>query len=298
MTRTHNQAASSQRPGLPRWMVKLVLLAVAVVAILVLRVVIGLGAAYMHYRSTQDFNAFVTERAVPQEEIEAWLPEGVTLAQGEAWTLGETREESVENLGVLVELRITHGDEVLLATTVEVLAEVDTETWDRVGLRIPIPGIEARDGMHAVVQVGLVNVESMLASSETAGGRVIVDAVLAAGPGENVFRIVELDETPESLEGLEPTLPLLKALFGLVHPSGELPDEGILHQTRASVDLTWRKLIGGTQNAGLGPSSTRTNCHEYSYETRISLVEHHNGRQSLSRSQSWIERFTWNDEVW
>ena len=292
----------SQRSGI----VKIAIVVAAVIAILLLRQVIGLGAAFAHYSTAPDFDSVVAEYVVQPEKIDEWLPDGKLLTENEAWTLGESDPENWDKLGASIEVHITHGSQVLLETTVNLEALVDPETWARKGFLIPVPEIRTRDGMHAVVQVGLYGLPRFLDGGWSSGqavdypGQVFVDAVLAAGEGPDLFRVVELDSLPPSFEAFDLHSPMLRGLLGLFHPPGGVPEEGILHQARGNVYLSWRKYpSGGSGGPGLGASEARTNCLGYSNETRVttSARKGDSGRGSKT-TKTWSVNYTWNGKTW
>ena len=80
----------SQRSGI----VKIAIVVAAVIAILLLRQVIGVGAAFAHYSTAPDFDSVVAEYVVQPEKIDEWLPDGKLLTENEAWTLGESDPEN------------------------------------------------------------------------------------------------------------------------------------------------------------------------------------------------------------
>ncbi len=284
--------------GCPPWVMKIAIFGLLVIMALIVRMAVGLSLAFLHYRSAQDFNSFVTERAVSEEVASSWLPVGEVLADGESWILGEEVGDDLTKLSASTEVTITHGSESLLDVTVKLQALADKEDWKRRKVWVSVPEIETDPRMHAIVQVGVLDVERVLASTGGVPGSIFVDVLLVAGAGEDQFRVVELDQRPPHLDGINLAWPIMRAVFGLMHPSGELPEQGLLHQARSSYSLSWNKDKGDTNGLGLMPLEARTNCTMFSYETKVTQRSLQSGHMSFSLSRSWKESYSWDEKLW
>lgn len=265
------------------------------VGLFVLRLVVGLGSAYAHYNSTPDFETFVASRPVSQVDLESWLPPGEVLARDTAWSIGVPETEDSQALHATFEVTMEHGAEQLLKASVEVAMVMDPETYASLGYSILCPSIQTRAGLRAIVQVGVIGSERLVGEADASGGSLVVDVVLVAGEGPNEFRVTELEGTPTEIGQQGPGFSLLRSIFGIVHPLGELPDEGLMHQSRSRVSLTWRKVDGGAQSMGYSPVQGRTNCEEYSHKITVSVEEHDGG---LKRTSSRSIDYKWNDVIW
>lgn len=282
----------------PRWLVRLATVLAVVVLLGMLRTAVGLGAAFVHFRNTPDFEAFVEERAVPADIVEAWLPSGEVLASDEEWTAGEFDTPESEILMVATDVTIKHGSEVLLQTTVEFELAVDAESWIRRGCRIAVPAVQVRDGMHAVVQVGLGDVESLVEGNEPWQHKVVVDVLLVAGEGKNSFRVIELPESYEQLPGMDFADLALRGLLGLAYSWSELPEEGLVYQVRGSFKRSWFRSSSGSSGPGFLMSELRTNCDEYSYDVEIVQRSAPGKVGGSSSKRNWSLKYAWNDQVW
>ena len=286
--------AERERPrALPRWLVRLVAVGLGVVALIVLRTLFGLGAAFAYYGKTQDFDSIVAERAVSAETLESWLPDGDSLARDAAFSLGEAEVEGAKEYGGTVVVRISHGDESLVETTVAFTAALDPETFDRRLFSFSPPEIRTREGMRAVVQVSLLDMDEFLGPGATARGCVYIDVVVAAGEGESEFRVVELPSSPASLPDTDERFSRFRMLFGLAHPGNDPPEEGLLYQLRTGFSLTWRKLENGSAWLGIYDAEMRTNGEAYSYSMELEATG-----GPLSTTRSWNRTYQINDRTW
>jgi hypothetical protein len=288
-------SVASKSSRWPRLLKRLALAAAALVALFVLRLTIGLGSAYAHYQSTPDFETFIAERAVTQAELESWLPVGELLARDTNWAIGEPQTVDNEVMRASFEITIEHGDERLLHCQVDVTKVADPETFACLGYSFACPSIQVRDGMRAIVQVGIRGKDALVGPAGVAGGSLLVDAVLVAGEGKDEFRVIELVNPPPGLDKPDIGLLWLRSVFGLVHPVGSLPEVGLVRQVRSRVTLTWTKTEGGAQSMGYSPPQGRTNCDEYSSKVTVNVRERDGG---TSHTSSWSKRYTWNGETW
>jgi hypothetical protein len=239
----------------------------------------------------------VTEHPVSQETLEAWLPDGELIARNATVTLGEPDVEGTQEHVGTVQVRVSHGEDVLLATAFSFAAALDSKTYDRRQFVFSVPSIQTRDGMHAIVQVGLLEPDKFLGDGSTAGGTVYVDALVVAGEGDDEFRVVELDTRPEALPDTNERFSSLRMLLGLAHPGGDPPEGGLLIQVRSGITLTWRKQDNGASGAGIMEGALRTSSKSYSYGVELQ-TRTETGGGKLSASRTWNRTYTWNGRVW
>lgn len=180
---------------------------------------------------------------------------------------------------------------------VQISGVVNAETGAVEQLQVLVPETATRKDVHAIVQVGIFHFPELLLT-DLGKCEVFVEAVLAAGPGTDEFRVVALDTKPKRKRKKKIKGPRLHALLGLLHPTSKLPATGILYQARSSFIPRWE--VNGKNVHG--PAAKRmemlTNCREYTYDIAIrfrSAVDHGpwNGE-----TETWHLQNSWNGEIW
>ncbi|MCB9914590.1 MAG: hypothetical protein H6828_05505 [Planctomycetes bacterium] len=293
------QAVDDEPHGCPPWIARVAVVCMLVFAVIVLRMIAGVGLAYAHFKAAPKFADFVAEHPVDEAHALALLPPGEELAEGRAWSVGDVPPDAtIETLVARTQAHVSHGDEVLLDATVEVALEVDAADGARLRATVRPPAIATRAGMRALVQVGLVGDEHLLASPTTGATQVVVDALVVAGEGPDLVRVVRLDAPPPALVEPERGLGLLRAALGLVYPRGELPEEGYVQHLRAECSLTWARTANGHQGLSVGESEYTTNCIEYSYESRVTQEDGRDELVATTHTSAWSRTFRWNESVW
>lgn len=289
--------SGSREPGL-HWVKKLAIGLGILFGLFVLRTAIGLGSAFVHYRLTQDFESFIAEQAVSDEALEAWLPKGELLASDREWTFGRATLEDPVELVLNETFTIKHGEDLLLEAVINIRATATKDTWAEERYSISASKLHTVEGMRAVVQVGVRNKADLIQEVDGRRGVLFADVVLVAGDGPDEFRVVELMETPPKFEEWLSDISPLRALLGLVHPSGALPEEGWMHQVRSQVTMSWHKTSHGSGSVSFSPAAIRMNCDGYSFETEWGLEQLRDGHSGLQTKSSWSSRYTWNEDVW
>ena len=283
----------------PRWIRRVVLFAAVAAGLFVLRLGVGVGTAYAHYSTTEDFETAAAAQAVPTEVVESRLPGGERLATDAVWTSGQSLGEGNEELGVAFDFSLRRGAEVLLETTVDVTGAVAPEDWARLGYRFEPPRVRTHPSFRAVVQLTLVSTDDpFVALTPDSRGRVFVDVLLVAGAGDDEFRVVRSDAHPTvpMQEGLH--LSPWRILLGLVYPAGEVPEEGLVYHLQGNAWPNGSRTGTSSSTASLGDCEFWTNCHQYSFEAGVELQVHEGGRDSFSTSTKWAETYNWNGELW
>lgn len=292
------KAVDEEPHGCPRWIMRVAVVCIAIFGVIVLRMVVGLGTAYAYYRSAQDFDSFVAERVVASEAIESWLMSGELLSEGQPWAVGDAGAANTSIGAIETSVQVTHGAERLLSTTIRFEGLIDNENGARKAFFAPVPDVETRADMHAVIQVGLLEVQQSLGDEPVHGAELIIETLLVAGEGEDVFRVIEIAELPVSIDEDRLAAQALRFLLGLAHPTGELPEEGLMHQARARYRLSWNKHPSGGGNASPSGGEIRTNCGSYSYETKLELRALTFAGLSITESYSKSQNYSWNEKVW
>lgn len=274
---------------------KLLLIFIVLIVGITLWAGFGLGADYVEYRATQDFDSFIAEVPVATEELNAWLPSGELLMTNQAWSTGA--QSSGQKVRAEVKLSIERGKQSLLSTTVQIYGVVNRETGVIENLEVLVPETNTRNDVHAVVQVGIYHFPELMLE-DLGKCEVFVEAILAAGSGSDEFRVVALDTKPKRKRRKKTKGPRLHALLGLLHPTSKLPDTGILYQARASFIPKWEV----TGDHVRGPEAKRmemlTNCREYTYDISISMRTAVGDGPWSGETENWHLQSTWNGEIW
>ncbi len=272
---------------------KLVLILIALVVGLMVWSGLGLGSAYVDYRTNMGFDSFAASTHAPDSLIDDWLPSGTLLATDAEVNLGDGRDGI--HVETKVEITFSRGEDSLLATDVLFDGIIDSESGKLESLNILIPDIDTRDDMRAVVQVSLVGSENLFTGIGPC--EIFVEAILAAGPGEDEFRIVELSKKPRRLREQGSKRERLHALMDLVHPGNALPEEGLQYQIRTSFLPKWR-LGDDPHGPGANRAGLRSNADGYSFDIAANVSSSIDGKHQESSGTTWQNQSTWNDDIW
>lgn len=287
---------------------RIVLLVIVVVGLFVLRTVVGLTAAWIHFSSTQDFETYVAEHAVAPEEVENLLGSGPTLDGGgpwSPWSIGSIDpdqlppDSNLETRTLRLTVDIDHGDAVLLDLQLDIAVAMDADTYDREGIVVDAPVLRTHPGMRAVVSVGLGEIDQLLGPGSMGKGFAAVDVVLVSGGGEPELRFYELDSLPEPAgRSSAPSLPIWRMLSGIVHPLGSPPERGLIHHVNTRLTLDWHKSGSGSGGPSIRPPYATVNSEQYSYNRKIETASFLNGRHNFSTSVEESRTWTWNGTIW
>ena len=292
------KAVDDEPAGCPRWIALTAVVCISVFGVILLRMTLGVGLAYAHYQSVPDFATYIAEHPVSPERALTALPPGEVLVEDEAWELGDLSagEDAIE-LGSVCHIRMKRGEESLLDARLDLVGMADRETYAVHGFRALPPELDVREGMRSCIQVGLLEPEALLESTD--GSRqVIVDAVLVSGEGPDLFRVVRLDRIPDDLEGLDLGLTFLRAMMGWIHPPGELPEEGLVAHARMRFFTDWSKQGGSVSGPSWQPSQVETNYSEYSLDVELELEGQEDGENRISARSGFSRTYRWNESVW
>lgn len=287
------RAVDDEPHGCPPWIMKVAVVCLILFGVIVVRMVIGLSVDYAYFRATQGFEDFVAENPVAPAALEAELPRGALLAEGSPWELGAAASEEQDSSSVWCEVSIAHGEEPLLEAMVKVIASESAGDPGSRTVQVSLERVTTDPRMRALVQVGVVPRGGLLES----GGDFLVDVRLAAGPGEDSLRVVELDSVPAVWPDEAPSS-WVRALLGVVRPMSELPSEGLIYHTRQRVSLDWSKAAGGRDRLVGQIAELRLNSHEYSSAVEAKFTTFEDGRQRLRQATSWTESYNWNEKAW
>ncbi len=279
--------------GCPPWIMKVAVTCLILFGVIVVRMVIGLSADYLHYRATADFASFVTEYEVEAATLSETRPAGQLLSSTSPWSAGQAAEDESDSQSVWCEVRIQHGEESLLDAMVKVVASEAPGDGRTRSLSVSLDRARTDARMRAFVQVGVIPDGDLL----EAGGELLVDVQLAAGGGEDSFQVVELTSVPPVWPDDAPSS-LLRGLFGIAHPMSGLPEEGLVYHTRQRVSMKWAGFGENGSRLMSRGSELRLNCHEYSSEVEAIFTAFEGGRQRLREASSWQETYRWNERVW
>ncbi len=310
--------SEERRP--PRWLKRLLVAAGFLVALYVLRLVLGLGLGAIHFSNTPDFEAYIRSNPVDVERLDAALAgidgseESSTLFAGEVDPLVlDQEDETFELRGQVLEVDIQRGEEYILRYRQEFTLALDRETYDRHGIRVTTPLLVTGDGLRLISIVRLTPSEKMIGEGSNGKGHAVVDVILAAGEGEPRVRFGELGEGSvrndistllAGAEGLPPLeqfqleLPCFRWLLGLVHPSDEIAEEGLLHHVSMPVFMNWEKLEDGRGGPSYQGARHFLSTTQYSFALRIAVSETRDGESAGSIETSHSVEYRWSDELW
>lgn len=268
-----------------------------VFAVVLVRMTAGVGLAYAHFQRVPDFATFVGQRAVPRDAALALLPGGEVL--GDAVQFGDWRPEASGLESVEEELHVTmrHGDELLLDALVLLEGQVDPNSLTLRAGRVGSASMQTREGMRALVQVGLVG-GGNLETEVPADFGVLVDVILVAGAGADEFRVTSLADEPPPLSGVSVGPGPVRLVLGLLHPPGELPESGLMARTRQVLP---RAFGGGPADGGRAErplSQFETNFDEYSIELHTGFERRFAGTAVLEVEDQRNREYRWNEATW
>ena len=298
-----------------RILLRLVILGVA---FFVLRLVVGFGSAWIHYSRTPNFTSYIAEYPVSAETVSKAFGESTLLSSNQAFFAGPIdpatlapEEDVYERSTRTAEIILEWGDEHVLRFSQSFHQSLD-EDWVRHGLRIDPPQLQNHSGMRVVAETRVFDLEEMFDAEQPGRGGVVLDVVLAAGAGENQFRITEgevhtvarLDSPEYAFGGLfgltenRSSFPWWRRVTGITHNLKPLPEEGLIHRFQLVIRFDRIKRKNGSS----GPSSHFPNhavsTPEYSYAWSVSQGA---GPDDSSVATSEIKQSVirrWNNTVW
>ena len=292
-------------------------LVIIVVVLFALRLVVGIGSAWIHYSRTPNFTTYITEHPVSAETVSKSFSESALLSSNQAFFAGaidpaslSSEQDGYERATRTAEMILHWGDEQLLRFSQSFHQTLDQE-WVRHGLRIDPPKIHSHPDMRVVAETRVFGLDEMFDTEQPGQGGVVLDVVLAAGSGENQFRItggeahnvVKLDSPEYGLgqlmggSGKGLSFPWWRAATGITHNLKRLPEEGLIHHFQLVVRFDRVK----TENGSSGPSTHfpkhAVSTPEYSYAWSVSQgagPDDTSGGSSETK-QSMIRR--WNGTI-
>lgn len=207
--------------------------------------------------------------------------------------------------------RFEHGDEVLLDLALEIRIEAtEVEGWLERGVKSESYGkvfvhatrCQLDPDFHAAA---VLTVEDR-AAGEGRGPALQLDVFVLAGPGqveliEHVghgpsYRLKGATLGTDALMGM-----VLKGmLFGIMHPMGGPPSEGIGYHAQSKLYATWSREEGGSEGAGFGIMGATATTRQYSIRIDAeSVAEAPYSRDAPSTMTREVSlSYTWNGEVW
>lgn len=310
--------SEERRP--PRWQKRVLVATGFLVAIYVLRLVLGLGLGAIHFSNTPDFETYLRSNPVDADRLDTALAgvegneDSSTLFWGEVdpMTL-DPEDETVELRAQVLEVDIQRGEKYILRYRQEFALALDRETWDRQGMRVTTPLLVTGEDLRVIAIVRLTPPERMIGEGSNGEGHAVVDVILAAGEGGPRVRFGELTEDPAAgdvstllagAEGLPPLeqfqleLSWFRWLLGLVHPSDEIAEAGLLHHVSVPVFLNWEKLQGGHGGPSFRDVRHWLSTKQYSFTLRVAVSDIRDGESAPSIETSHYVEYRWNDELW
>lgn len=267
-----------------------------------LRIVLAVGFAWLHYRSTPDFATFVGAHPVSEELAAShWDSSAPLLSSEGRYSVGEVDpfelpEDDPEHEPRALTFRVSvwHGEERLLELEQVAAAALVRGSSERDGFGLQTTRCETAPGWRVRARTWISEDDTLSGPNSARAGAVLFEVLLLAGDGGDRLEVVrgrgDRGQLSDSSEGLSPPL---RSLLGFVHPTGSPPEGGLIYRFQQAAYLSWERSASGSSSVQLSDFEHAVNTAQYSYR-----IEAETSDGGWKRGVTKKIEYTWNGEIW